>query len=124
MGRRSAEGATALCTVRNQLHLLQPHRRFSVAGGAVVPTRRERTARAHFGGVRHARALKLADLEETPGEYPQPVLDVANGVLVPTFLRDVGPAAHSAVAPGTVGQEGDLRRGVSQTGGVIHEEVV
>src|SRR4029450_4929413 len=114
----------ALLVVWNALHLLQPGGRLGVAGGPVIAARGERASRANLRGIGHTGPLKLADLEETPGEYTQPVLDVANAVLMPIRFWDIRPVAESTVAPGTVGEEGDLWRGIAQTGGVIHVEIV
>src|SRR5262249_21162283 len=115
---------TALLSVRYQLDLLEPGGGLGVTGGAVVPTWRERAARTDLGGVRHTAALELADLEEAPGKDFEPALDLTNGVLVPTLLRDVWPAPQGAVTPGAIGQEGHLRRGISRTGGVVYEKVM
>src|SRR5262245_39686848 len=109
--------AKALLVIWNALHLLQPGSRLGVAGGAVVAARGERAARADLRGIGHAGPLELAKLKETPGEDMQPVLDLTNAVLMPVGLQDIWPVAKGTVAPGTVGEEGDLGRGIAQTGG-------
>src|SRR5947208_4469048 len=110
--------------VWDALHLLQPGSRLGVAGGAVIAARGERASRANLWGIRHTGPLKLADLEETPGEDTQPVLDLTNAVFMSVGLQDIRPVAEGTITPGTVGEEGDLGRSIAQTGGVIHVEIV
>src|SRR4051794_28210509 len=103
----------------------QPHGGAGVARRAPVAARRERAAGADLRGVRDRRALELADVEEALDEHLEPVLDLAQRVLVAARLRDqVRPRPAVALPPGVPGEEGHLAGLVAEAQDVEEEEVL
>ena len=67
---------------------------------------------------------ELAHLEKAPGKYRQPALDLTDAVLVSLALWNIGPPSEIAITPAAIGQKSDLRRQITEAGGIIQGKIL
>ena len=108
----------------NFIQLGQPHRGLTIAWRAIVASRRQGATRTYFGGVWNGTAFELTLMEESVKKDPQPLFDLANPILPPCRIQNVGTFTLFPFTPYIVGEKCDFGRTIAEAEHVIEKEVL